>query len=162
MTFCAINALVVCFSSMSKPNPSPPLLLVENDPLVGRATERALRHVGWDALWAKSAREGAAVLARRQRFPAGVFDIDLGDGSGVDLAVQYLHAGLLDSVVFFTASPDCLALRQAQALGQVVSKARGAAGLLRVLARMRQDTGVRKVLGQHASESASQATKTGT
>jgi len=60
------------------------ILVVDDEPLVLRATCRSLRAAGFQALGAASVK-AAIELAQQQRFDAVVSDYDLGDGTGLDV-----------------------------------------------------------------------------
>jgi len=62
----------------------PTILVVDDEPLVLRATCRALRTAGFQALGAASVK-AAIELAQQQGFDAVVSDYDLGDGTGLDV-----------------------------------------------------------------------------
>jgi DNA-binding NarL/FixJ family response regulator len=55
-------------------------------------------------------------------FDVGVFGIELGDASGVDLAEELLHEGRVGQVVFFSGAMWQAPLRRAAALGPVFPK----------------------------------------
>lgn len=102
------------------------LLVTEDDAGLARALARLLRSYGHDVYVASSCAE--ARLAT-DRFSLGVFDIELPDGNGVTLAAELLESGRVKRAVFFTGAEDPSSLRDATALGPVVTKARGVAVL---------------------------------
>jgi CheY-like chemotaxis protein len=106
------------------------LLMVEDDRQLSRAVSRALGRFGHSVIAAPSFAT-AQVLACR--FDIGVFDIQLGDGDGIDLAEEMLGDGRVEHVVFFTAERDPVALERAGRLGPVVHKQEGVEALLPIL-----------------------------
>jgi len=58
-------------------------------------------------------------------FDLGVFDIDLGADSGIDLARRFLAAGRTARAVFFTGGDDPVPLEVAARLGPVLKKRDG-------------------------------------
>jgi DNA-binding response OmpR family regulator len=100
-------------------SPSTELLLVEDDVLLARALERTLqargarvRHVACCAL--------AALLTGP--FPIGVFDIELPDGDGIELARLLRSRGVVGKIVFYTACTEPQRLARARELGSVFVK----------------------------------------
>src|SRR5690606_6849755 len=61
-----------------------------------------------------------------------IADIDLPDGSGVELGRRLLSTGQIGGCVFFTASRDDGVLRAAREIGPVVDKLAPVADLVRV------------------------------
>jgi DNA-binding response OmpR family regulator len=66
-----------------------------------------------------------SALELTDTFDHAVLDLDLPDGSGVELAEQLIDRNSVGSVVFFTASRDREALARAASMGLVVDKAAG-------------------------------------
>ena len=68
------------------------LLLIEDEPTLARAMGRLLRRAGYEVFLA-----GDCAEARRASgtFSLGIFDIDLPDGDGVDLAAELIGSGLV-------------------------------------------------------------------
>jgi DNA-binding response OmpR family regulator len=95
------------------------VLVVEDDPLVRRAVTRALRRAGHDVVVAKGC-DGARDLSHA--VDVAVLDLELPDGTGVDVAGELLGLGATDGVVFFSGAADPLLLRRASRLGTVVAK----------------------------------------
>ena len=91
------------------------LLLVENDRTVLRTVARALRHEGY-VTW--SVTGVAAALELTRGFHYGVFDIELGDGDGVELARQMLTDGRVRHAVFFGLPGPAATARSALARGR--------------------------------------------
>ena len=98
------------------------LLLIDDDRSIQRATARVLRSKGFAVTAACSCAE-----ARLQagHFDVGVFDIELGDGSGVELAQAMRFRGQIGCAVFFTGGACQQVLRRAVHLGPVISKSEG-------------------------------------
>lgn len=62
----------------------PNFLLLEDDELTARSLKRVLARVR-GVHWARSATEGVRCLSERNEWCGFIFDIDLGDGSGLDV-----------------------------------------------------------------------------
>jgi DNA-binding response OmpR family regulator len=107
------------------------VLLVEDDPELARTVERVFSRYGH---LTRSVGSVAAAEAESQSFDCGIFDIDLPDGNGVQLAEQLLDRGQLGAVVFFSACTQADIVARAMELGPFVAKAAGTGGLLRALA----------------------------
>ena len=108
------------------------LLLVEDDHGVLRALARMLRLEGY-VTWTVLSAQGALDL--QLEFDAGVFDIELGDGDGVELARRLCSEGRVRRVVFFTGCADPQRIREARSVGEVVLKGSSTGALLDALAR---------------------------
>jgi len=106
------------------------ILLVEDDRQLSRAVSRQLRRYGFDVVAAPTAGMARVLECR---FRLGIFDIDLGDESGIDLAREFLDCGSVEQVIFFSASVDADALARATEIGPVVAKREGVEALLPVL-----------------------------
>lgn len=118
------------------------LLLVEDDDLVARSLTRMLRVSGFHVVRHSSCRAVSDYVRRQQdqglgvpSFEVGVFDIDLGDGDGVTLADSMQRQGLVNRVVFFTATADNELHEQASRMGPVIRKTEGTEALLSELRR---------------------------
>lgn len=107
------------------------VLLVEDDPELARTVERVLSRYGHVTTIAPSV---AAAEALAGGFDCGILDIDLPDGSGVQLAGRMLDGGQVGAVVFYSASTDPDVIAQACELGPFVAKAAGTRELERALA----------------------------
>lgn len=108
-------------------SPSCELLLVEDDLLLARGLERTLqlksvrvRHASCCAM--------AAMLTGP--FPVGVFDIELPDGCGIELARLLAERGVVGRVVFYTACTEPSRLARARELGNVFVKSANLHSLL--------------------------------
>lgn len=112
------------------------LLVVEDYPPLATVMAIALRRSsGHEVVRVGSVQraEAAAAAAELGRFDLMVVDIDLPDGSGVDLSRRLLALGQVGGCVFFTASRDDGVLRSARELGPVVDKLAPVADLVRVV-----------------------------
>ena len=97
---------------------------------MARAIRRALSKAGYIVQIAPSRREAFATPGA---FTIGIFDIQLTDGSGLDVAQALLGQGRVGLALFFTACTDRHILEEASHLGPVVSKRKGIAALLNAL-----------------------------
>jgi len=95
------------------------ILVVEDDEVIARLIERGFVRLGFNVRVVTSCEEARAVAGQ---FRCGVFDIELGDGDGVELALALLARGSIRTVVFYTGSLDSDARRRAVAVGRVVDK----------------------------------------
>jgi DNA-binding response OmpR family regulator len=100
--------------------------VVEDDRALARALARLLRSYGHDVYVAATCAEARSAPGR---FSLGVFDIDLPDGNGVDLAQERSAAGAVKRVVFFTGSVEATERARASGLGPCITKGRGVAVL---------------------------------
>jgi DNA-binding response OmpR family regulator len=107
------------------------VVLVEDDPELARTVERVLSRYGHITSIAASV---AAAEALKASFDCGILDIDLPDGSGVELARRMLDSGQVGAVVFFSASTDPDVIADAGELGPFVPKSAGTRELERALA----------------------------
>ena len=103
------------------------VLVVEDDPLVARALARALMSHGLIVDIALSC-EAARVL--EGRYDLGVFDIELPDGFGTNLARELALRATVCGIVFYTGACYQPLLRRAWQLGEVVAKQGGVQSLL--------------------------------
>lgn len=118
-------------------------LILEDYLPLGRAMKRALSIPSGTSSSHREA-EGASVVLTKSCteallaegwFERAVVDLELPDGSGVDVARALMAAGRVERVVFFTACREPEALSAALQLGQVVDKAAGIEFLLEILRR---------------------------
>jgi DNA-binding NarL/FixJ family response regulator len=107
------------------------LLLVQRDRQRSRAISRALRAHGFDVIAAPSV---AMAEVLECGFDAGIFELELDDGDGFELARQLLASGRVDEIVFFTQDVDGDRSDAMRALGPVVHHREGVDALLPVLA----------------------------
>jgi DNA-binding response OmpR family regulator len=106
------------------------LLLVEDDPLLARALQRSLVARGINT---RHVARCATATALRGPYVVGVFDIDLPDGDGVELARLLQRRGIVNRVVFHTACSHPLQLARARDLGAVFIKSSHLGSLMDVL-----------------------------
>lgn len=96
------------------------ILLVEDDAAIARLIARRFGRLGYVVSVARSSAEARAATSRV--FACGIFDIDLGDGDGVDLATDLFASGVVRTVVFFTGSTDPDVRRRADRIGRIIDK----------------------------------------
>lgn len=106
------------------------LLLVEDDLLLARALQRSLVARG---IHARHVARCATAAALRGPFKVGVFDIDLPDGDGVELARLLMLRGIVNQVIFYTACSQPQRLARARDLGTVFVKSSHLSSLMDVL-----------------------------
>ena len=106
------------------------ILLIEDDACLARALVRNLSARGMSVRHVSS-----ASLARglTERFAVGVFDIDLPDGDGVELAEELLSRRVVARALFHTGCSDRSRLARARGIGPVLAKASGGELMARVL-----------------------------
>jgi len=114
------------------------VLVVEDDPVVARTIERAVRAAGF---YVKVALNCSEARAAQGPFIVGVFDLELPDGSGFDLAQELLKQDMVDRAVFFTACTDGSVLERVSWLGPVIGKREGINALTRMLLGLEASTG---------------------
>jgi DNA-binding response OmpR family regulator len=95
-------------------------LIVEDDPVVARSIARRLLREGYTVSLAQSCRTARAA---GKGFHVAVLDLDLPDGSGLDLADHLTRHGAVRSIVFYTGSLDSTERERAGQLGNVIDKA---------------------------------------
>jgi FixJ family two-component response regulator len=81
------------------------VFVVEDDPSVLKGVNRLLRQYGFDTVLFDS----AAALRKRDRFDDAfciILDIDLGDGSGIDLHNQLKATGISLPVIYITGNDN--------------------------------------------------------
>jgi DNA-binding response OmpR family regulator len=106
------------------------LLIVEDDLPLARALQRSLVARG---IQARHVARCATAAALDGPFVVGVFDIDLPDGDGVELARLLMLRGIVSRVVFYTACSHPLRLARAKDLGAVFVKSSHLSSLMDVL-----------------------------
>ncbi|MEZ4447213.1 MAG: response regulator [Polyangiaceae bacterium] len=112
----------------TEPPKPPPLtgalrvLVVDDEPLIARATARMLRARGHSVHVATSFAV-ALELTRLERFDVAVLDLDMeGEANGIHLAKKLLAAARAERVVFYSGSQDVGLFMEATQLGRVVAK----------------------------------------
>ncbi len=110
------------------------LLIVEDDLLLARALQRSLVARG---IQARHVARCATAAALRGPFVVGVFDIDLPDGDGVELARLLMLRGIVSRVIFYTACSHPARLARAKDLGTVFVKSSHLNSLMDVLVSQR-------------------------
>jgi DNA-binding response OmpR family regulator len=106
------------------------LLLVEDELTLARSVARLLRRHGYDVYLTASCDEARRVSGS---FSLGIFDIDLPDGDGVDLAKELSNLGVVRRVVFFSGTAEATQQAGARKVGPLVEKSRGFSDLLAVI-----------------------------
>lgn len=107
--------------------------------MVRRAVTRALRGAGHEVVAVERC-GGARGLGRA--FDVAVLDLELPDGTGVDMAGELLGLGTTEGVVFFSGAADPSLLVRAAQLGEVVVKSGDLGTLLEAVSAARSDTAV--------------------
>lgn len=105
---------------MATPEPAR-ALIVDDDPVVARSIARRLLREGYTVSLAQTCR---GARASGPGFQIAILDLDLPDGSGVDLADELLRLGAVRGVVFYTGSLDGALRERALSFGTVIDKAR--------------------------------------
>lgn len=95
------------------------VLLVEDEPNVLKALRRKLMQAG-HVVTSASTCEGARRLTGT--FDLAILDLELPDGSGVELAEDLLAQSRVSTVVFYSGAADPLLLARAVRLGLIVNK----------------------------------------
>lgn len=121
------------------------MLIVEDDPLIRRAVARALRGAGHEVVAVERCR-GARGLGRA--FDVAVLDLELPDGTGVEVAGELLGLGTTEGVVFFSGAADPSLLVRAAQLGEVVAKSGDLGTLLRAISAARSSAALVRRGGQ--------------
>ncbi len=78
------------------------VLIVEDDLLIGDATQRALKQEGFSADWVQKSRD-ALLASTLHTYDAVVLDIGLPDGSGLDVLEELRKAKITTPVLMLTA-----------------------------------------------------------
>jgi DNA-binding response OmpR family regulator len=109
------------------------ILVVEDEPAVGRALARSLEREGYEV---DVARTHADSLSYTGGYDAGIFDIELPDSDGVELGSRLLARGVVREVVFFSGLSDGQSETRARAHGAYVHKSEGIQRLFTVLSAL--------------------------
>ena len=108
------------------------VLVVDDDEPLRRTPARTLLANGNEVTTAGSCSEAMSLAGP---FDVGIFDIQLGDGCGVELAAAMLADGKVQRAVFYTGGAAFSQIVRAVEIGTVVSKGDGVATLLRAVRR---------------------------
>ena len=92
------------------------IAVVDDDPSLGRALTRLLSVFGYAVELFASSSEFLRVAARSQA-DCLVVDIDLGDGSGLDMVRRLSSSGFRIPIIFMSGSQDDSVLVQCRELG---------------------------------------------
>lgn len=106
------------------------ILLLEDNRFLAPPLVRLLKRYGYDVVHVDECVKGRSL---REHFDLGVFDIELPDGSGTDLGRDLLGRGIVDGVVFYTATLDGALFLEAQRIGTCVRKIDGLGVLLEAI-----------------------------
>lgn len=98
------------------------LMLVEDEPTLARALGRLLSRVGFEVCVVASCAEARRATGT---FSIGVFDIDLPDGDGIDLAEHLGRTQIVRRAVFFSGTTVARQRVRAGRLGPFVEKSKG-------------------------------------
>jgi len=109
------------------------LLIVDDEPATSRSLGRVLRAAGHSVVIAGSC---ASARILEDHFDCAVLDIDLGDGSGIDLANELTARGSIARVVFYSGTMDDAVLERVMRTGPLVIKAEPVARLLEEVERV--------------------------
>jgi two-component system, response regulator YesN len=103
------------------------VLVMDDDDIVRRGLVRMLERAGHSATPAATAAEARA-LART--FDLGIMDINLGAENGIAVAREFMAAGILASVVFFSSETEPHVIAEARTLGLVAHNTAGLRAIL--------------------------------
>jgi two-component system OmpR family response regulator len=78
------------------------LLVIEDDPVMGKALQQGFREAGHDCVWAKRGDVGLT-MATSQKFDAVVLDVLLSGDSGLDLLRAVRGQGIHTPIIVLTA-----------------------------------------------------------
>lgn len=106
------------------------VLVVEDDDLVARALWRRLTARG---VRTRHVSHCATAVTLSGPFSAGIFDIDLPDGDGVELARELLERGVVRRAVFYTGCSNPERLWRARSFGAVHLKPENMSSLVDTL-----------------------------
>lgn len=106
------------------------VLVVEDNPILARPLVRLLSQSGHLVEHIDSC---GAARTLRGPFDAGVFDIELSDGSGIDLCSDLLASGVVLSAVFYSGACNASLVAHAQQIAPLVRKTESADALRQAL-----------------------------
>ncbi len=86
-------------------NPTPHLLVIEDDPAVARSLQDGLKRDGYLVTWKNNGTDGI-VFARDQNPQLILLDVRLPDGSGFDFCRQMRQLGLRQPILMLTVQRD--------------------------------------------------------
>lgn len=98
--------------------------------MIRRGLSRALRVAGHDVVAVETC---GNVRALAHGFDVAVLDLELPDGSGVEVASELLAVGATQGVVFFSGAGDPALLSRAERFGAVVAKSENLEPLLEAI-----------------------------
>ncbi|HET9957832.1 MAG TPA: response regulator [Polyangiaceae bacterium] len=107
------------------------ILVLEDDPRIARCLQRELTRAGYQVCATRLCR---TARAWNHKVDVAVLDIELPDGSGVDIARELLAHGTARRVIFFSSARDQQLLRSAAEHGEVLTKSGDFAPLITALA----------------------------
>jgi DNA-binding response OmpR family regulator len=96
------------------------VLVLDDEPMVLRATTKFLQSEGFDVTSATSPDE----VPLTERYAVGVFDLNLGNVDSVRLARTMLAANRIGGAVFFSGGGQSLVQERAAQVGTIVLKPR--------------------------------------
>lgn len=105
---------------------NPRVLAVEDNAILARPLQRFLAHSGYDVQYVDSCARARALPGV---FDVGVFDVELADGSGVELCAELRARGVVRGAVFYTGVVDAGLLALAAQVAPVVRKTESAEAL---------------------------------
>lgn len=114
----------------SAPESCRTVLIVDDEPVIGQVLAVHLRSRGFETTEVASA---AAALGAGKKYSLGVFDIELGDGNGLDVAEELLERGLVRDAIFYSGVVDTGIRDRANAIGTFVSKSIGIQAVVRTV-----------------------------
>lgn len=86
-------------------NPTPRILLVEDDPMLGEGLSISLKLEGYDIAWKKTFNAGLETF-QSEKFDLTILDINLPDGLGTDLCKAIREINQEVGIIFLTAKTD--------------------------------------------------------
>jgi len=88
--------------SRTRSDGKPAILIVEDDPVIGKAVQKGLNEAGLDCTWVKDGKEGLE-HGMSQKFDVVVLDLLLPGESGMNILQKMRDAGIQTPVVVLTA-----------------------------------------------------------